>query len=547
MKMKKILFSLGILGLALTSCNDFLEEENLSNETAESFYVTAEGFESLVNANYADLKIIYGQNPWLYAAGTDMYAAGRDPEPPGLSEYTLLTPSEGEVAHLYDNAYEAIQHANIALHYADITEQTSTLNNRIGEIKFLRANAYFLLVQTYGGVSLVTDYIQEPVLEFERNSAEEVYAFIINELEEALELVPESGTYNGRVTKRVVRNLLAKVYLTRGYEDFGSANDFSTAASLADQVIGGQTLDIDYADLWVPGNELNSEVIFSVQFDPSSINVQAGKYGNRQANFFGPYMGGSEVAGDAPRRTYVLCVTQYALDVFEEGDERYEATFMTEVFERYYDYYDVPKSDHDDLTVSTYYAPQWASSTADTIAYRAIHPDADIRVYGTYNAIDGDVQNNFELIPVKKFDDPDAVFDTDNVGTSGRDLILSRLGETYLIAAEAYLQAGQPGTGLLRLNEVRRRAGVADALLSEFDIDYILDERARELLGEYHRWFDLKRTGKLVERAVLYHPRINSAANFQGNNGELKILRPIPQTAIDLNQNKDFPQNPAYE
>ncbi|MBX2843736.1 MAG: RagB/SusD family nutrient uptake outer membrane protein, partial [Flammeovirgaceae bacterium] len=83
------------------------------------------------------------------------------------------------------------------------------------------------------------------------------------------------------------------------------------------------------------------------------------------------------------------------------------------------------------------------------------------------------------------------------------------------------------------------------ATIGEFDIDYILDERARELLGEYHRWFDLKRTGKLVERASAHHPLIESE-NFNGNNGELKILRPIPQKAIDLNQNKDFPQNPAY-
>ena len=77
------------------------------------------------------------------------------------------------------------------------------------------------------------------------------------------------------------------------------------------------------------------------------------------------------------------------------------------------------------------------------------------------------------------------------------------------------------------------------------DSDYILDERGRELLGEYKRWFDLKRTGTLIARASQYNYTIK-AANFNGNDGEKKILRPIPQSALDLNPNKDFPQNPGY-
>jgi hypothetical protein len=68
-------------------------------------------------------------------------------------------------------------------------------------------------------------------------------------------------------------------------------------------------------------------------------------------------------------------------------------------------------------------------------------------------------------------------------------------------------------------------------------------------MGEYCRWFDLKRTGKLVERASLHHYRIKAnggASSFIGTGGALKILRPIPQDVIDLNQNKNFPQNPGY-
>lgn len=538
--MKKIYLIIGLFGIILSSCSNFLEEENLSNTTAEDFYVTSEGFNSLVNANYAQLREIYGGDAYMFCSGTDLYVEGRTPEPEGLSKYEQLGPSSSGIDVIYNSCYKAIQTANTAIHYGDLTEQTSNLNTLLGEVKYLRANAYFLLVQTYGGVPLVTDYIDGPVVAFDRNSAEEIYNFILSELNEALSMV-SNGPYTGRVTKRAVQHLLAKVYLTRGYEPFSSSTDFSDAASFADQAIGGQTLDIPFEQLWSPDNQMNDEVLFSVQYSASSTSTDPTVLGNRQSAFFAPYQGGSEVAGDAPYRTYNLCPTQFAIDLFTQDDERYKATFMIEVYDRYYDYYDV--SDHSSLNVFHYYAPKWASSSTDLTVYATAHPGATIHPYGEYVPSYG-FSSDYQTLPTKKFDDPTAPFSDNRPST--RDIVLSRLGDTYLIAAEAYLQAGDPGTGLQRLNEVRRRAGVADATLGEFDIDYILDERARELFGEYHRWFDLKRTGKLVERASAHNYLIQES-NFNGANGQLKILRPIPQDAIDLNQNKEFPQNPAYD
>lgn len=525
-----------------TGCEKFLEEDIRSNVTAEDFYLTEGGFESLVNANYSSLREIYGQEPWLFMAGTDLYVEGRDQQPVGLSQYTQLTPSSEGVGFLYNVCYEAIKNANVALYYADITEQTPDIEQRKGEIKFMRANAYFLLVQTYGGVSLVTEIITEPVTEFERNAAEEVYAFIISELEEALTMV-DDGPYVGRVNRRAVEDLLAKVHLTRAYESFAADDDFETAAAYADAVIDGQELTIPFGELWRPGNEENEEVIFSVQFDDESISADPTGLGHRQQNFFGPYLGGVEVAGDAPYKSYNLLPTRFALDLFTQEDERWEGTFMVEVYERYYDYFDV--DDKSGLTVVHFYEPQWFDA-ADSIAYRLENPDAVYHSYGLHDPDGGDVSLDYSTIIVKKFDDPNSVFAAGEDGrVSSRDFIVARLAETYLVAAEAYLGAGDPDTGLDRLNEVRQRAGVADAALAGFDIDYILDERGRELLGEYKRWFDLKRTGRLVERASA-HNRLVEEDNFEGNNGELKILRPIPQDALDLNQNKEFPQNPAY-
>jgi hypothetical protein len=557
--MKKIILILGLIVTVFSSCNDYIEEESLSNVPADATYKTASGFQLLVNTNYAWLKGIYGGNPWLFESGTDMYAEGRTPEPAGLSQYTQLIPSSSNVDELYNSCYQLIQSVNKTVYYSTVTEQTSNLNTLVGEAKFLRANAYFLLVQTYGGVPIVLDNITTPVLSFKRNTAEEVYAQIIADLDASLASVG-TGVYSttGKVNKRAVNDLLAKVYLTKGYETFGTAADFTKAAAYADAAIAGQALNVAFDQLFKPGNDLNAETIFSVQYDKASTSTDPTKLGNNQFYYFSSYLGGAETG--APLRSYNLCPTDYALGLYEKGDKRWEATFMTEILEGpettngvtknilYYPYY--RSTNPASLKVRHFYAPKWFTA-ADRLAWETANASRKSATfvyhpYGEYSAAYTLIKNlDCYTIPVKKFDDPDPTTPSSTGPVSTRDIIVSRLGETYLIAAEAYLKAGVPSTGLDRLNEVRRRAGVANATLAQFNIDYILDERGRELLGEYKRWFDLKRTGTLVARASAHNYKIK-AANFVGVDGKLKILRPIPQSVLDLNQNKDFPQNPGY-
>jgi starch-binding outer membrane protein, SusD/RagB family len=543
MKMKKILRILVTFLLITTySCSDFIEEDIRSFNDADQYYRTAEGFESLINVNFSQLREIYGNDPWLFEAGTDLYAQGRNVEPPGLSQYTQLNSSSTGVEMLYNACYNAILKANTGLYYSTLTQQTSTIPVRKGELKFLRANAYFLLVQTYGGVGLVTDYSPTAVLQFDRSSAETIYTFIVKELEESLALI--SANTGSRINKRAVQHLLAKVHLTRAYETFAAPTDFATAASYADAAIAGNGLTLSYSALWTPGNEANSEVLFAVQYDATSVTADPQNLGNKQANFFSSYLGGPGLG--APYRTYTLCPTAFAIGLFEQNDTRWAATFMTEVYTRYNDFYESPTLTA--ANVRHFYEPKWFT-LADRAAYKASHPgvlspSTNYHNYGTYRAAIG-LNSDYQTIPVKKFDDPKAPYASgNNSRVSRRDFIVSRLAETYLIAAEAYLNTN-PTTGLARLNVVRARAGVPNATLAEFNIDYILDERARELLGEYHRWFDLKRTGKLVQRASLYNYLIQTT-NFNGSGGNLKILRPIPQEALDLNRNKSYPQNPAY-
>lgn len=559
--MKKIIILLGLFVTLFSSCNDYIEEESLSNVPADPTYKTASGFQLLINSNYASLKNIYGGAPWLFCSGTDMYAEGRTPEPAGLADYTLLIPSSVGVEQLYKSCYQTIQSVNKTIYYSTITEQNANVPVLVGEAKFIRANAYFLLVQTYGGVPIVDENITSAMLAFDRNTAEEVYTHIIKDLEESLASVGTAAYASaGKVNKRAVNDLLAKVYLTRGYETFGTASDFTKAATYADAAIAGQSLNIPFADLFkattTSNNDLNAETIFSVQYSVASTSTSPTTLGNNQFYYFGPYLGGSETNG-APLRSYNLCPTAYALGLYEKGDTRWNATFMTEIFEYkrptdgktvlYTPYYDtsIPVAD---LRVRHFYEPKWFTAT-DKANYMATSKRSANFVYhpwGEYTAEHTLIDNrDCYTIPVKKFDDPTPTTPNTAGNVSTRDIILSRLSETYLIAAEAYLKAGQSGTGLDRLNEVRRRAGVANAIAAEFNIDYILDERGRELLGEYKRWFDLKRTGTLVARASAHNYKVK-AANFVGVGGNLKILRPIPQLALDLNQNKVFPQNPAY-
>ena len=374
-------------------------------------------------------------------------------------------------------------------------------------------------------------------------------------MNEALALVQDNPTEFGRVSKRAIRHYLAKVYLTRGYETFGSREDFVQAAALADAAIAGQALTISFENLFFPGNERNAEVLFSIQYDPASIqNPQTG--GNNQNYWFGPYMGGQGAAQGYPQRAYRLVPTMYLFDAFTQNDARFDATFMLEYYTRYYDYYD-KSSERNNLNVRFYYAPKWASSEADIAAWRAANPTrrnaTQVIPYSpAWEASNSTALDN-ATPAIKKFDDPKAAFGNP---TSTRDIFLARLGETYLIAAEAYFKLGDNATAAQRINEVRRRAAKpgTEALMqitaADVTINFILDERARELAGEYHRWLDLKRTGTLMERTKLYNRDIRNWYNrgidpFGGAGGAFKILRPIPSRALILNEG-EFEQNPGY-
>jgi hypothetical protein len=130
---------------------------------------------------------------------------------------------------------------------------------------------------------------------------------------------------------------------------------------------------------------------------------------------------------------------------------------------------------------------------------------------------------------------------------SARDVFVIRLAEMYLIAAEAKMKTGDNDSAAYYINQIRTRAALPGRTAqmqitsAQVNLDFILDERARELCGEQLRWFDLKRTGKLASRIQSMNP--DAAIYFQ----PFHTVRPIPQAQLDAITNKaDFLQNTGY-
>ena len=128
--MKKLKFLIYLItAVTISSCKDFLDEENKSNINSEEYYKTAEGYPGIVNASYASLRSVYSE-PWLFCAGTDLFVEGRNAQPEGISEYRVLTPDEASVTNFYRNTYAAI------LRFILMTKRLRTLTCRYEKARY---------------------------------------------------------------------------------------------------------------------------------------------------------------------------------------------------------------------------------------------------------------------------------------------------------------------------------------------------------------------------------------------------------------------------
>jgi hypothetical protein len=559
--MKKIFKPLVVVALMLTGCSDFLEEDNKGGISNDDFYKTETGYQTLVTASYNTLRTSYRNTPWLQLAGTDIYNLSRGFAERGLMEYEQLYPENGQVKTFYQNSYNAIQTINMALYYSDIA-QLSDANRKIltAELKFLRAFYHFLLVEQFGGIIINNEATFAPRMDLPRASLADSYQFIISEMEAAL---PDLGTAKAKVNKRTANHYLAKVYLTRGW-DLGSNADFEKAKTYATAAINGQNITIPFEQLWSPTNQNNEEVIFAVQYDAKSIASESD--GNNQQGIFGPYLGGSEL-----NHKYMngnIFPSWNLHNFFKENDARYEATFMLTIYDQYFDYYDASKNKNT-IPIRAHYPRVWGReyTAADSIAYRAAHAGqiaSNFRFYpfrSDENRYRASFESDMFMPVVKKFDSPStrAIF---NTHASVRDIVLARVAETYFLYAEACIGLNDLPTAAQYVQKVLDRPGnskngtklvpnvdiaTAGSQIAALDAYHI--ETAKEFVGEYNRWPELRRTKRLKDLTGRYNfdiRRIGVNPAFLGIGGADKIYRPIPQDAINLND-AQITQNPGYQ
>ncbi|MFD2034036.1 RagB/SusD family nutrient uptake outer membrane protein [Belliella marina] len=524
-----------LLILTMSSCVD-LTENMITDTVADVQFSTPEGLDEALIGAYQPLRWFYGREPGMLMNlyGTDLFQEGQsynswwDNYGPGLNASTRLEPS-GDVL-VWEHFYRGINYANTVISRSEnIAIDASLKNAKVAEARFLRAHYYFVLVQHFGAVHLTLEETKEVELEAYRTPEEEIYKAIVEDLEFGIANLPVQQIQYGRPTKYAAVNHLAKVYLTM--------KNWDKAAELAMEVINEgpyQLLD-NYADVFDPFNQRHSEVIWSVQWGD---NPEVNNPGNELQRFFSPrqwLLPG--LVGDDTFHVGIarFWPTDYALttlygndyrtmELNTKNDSRYHATFK-EVWE-YNDAANIPAGRAIGDTAAWFTNDPLMQELSDADA--ALLPYRLVRIKDRNDVFSPTVQKH--RYPILR--------------NNGRDYMYMRLGETYLIAAEALMMQGKLSEAAGYFNTLRSRAaypGIEIPLITpeQLDIDEILDERGRELAGELHRWPDLKRTGKLLERVRKYNPK--AASNIR----EHHQLRPIPQTQIDRTKN-EFGQNPGY-
>jgi|1048.fasta_scaffold00873_3 hypothetical protein len=626
------------LALASTGCKkSFLDEFNPGNRTTDNYYTTAAGYESLVTSCYPLLRNIT-QIRTLTLNGTDMFAAN------GWTG-TLLFPTQttqlgsafdaydirlnssiAELQSLWDLLYREINRCNAVVERAaDVTNMNDSVKAvRVAEAKFLRSISLFWAVQQWGDIPMPLSETQTASLEVKKVPAKDIYAKIISDLNESIPKLPTSQKDAGRVTKGAAKFLLARVYLTRGWNFNnslgGTPADFSSALALCDDLIasGLYPLEANWNNLWPIHNKnpkketataassvaianASKEVIFAVQYanplaynGDANLSTSTGQIGNNMHTVFSD--GPNSVAQESRTSTYnrflpAHKVTWAALRLFDpQKDVRYEGTFNSVTYATINGSVSLANNKPYPQAKNISFAV--GDTTAIVLPWNRPVPVEDLGVnipggtkkYAVSNSIDlfwlGKITSPSQQIidPMAwnspmfwKFWQPGILYGD---GYSTFNDPLFRSAELYLMAAEAIVKGAtgaKLGTADVYYNKVLDRALASNAGQSPvraanpgnvledvsnvvsyratpatINIDMILDEYGRELLGEGNeRWYQLKRTGKLIERAIKYNGwtswGLAGTAQIQAKH----LLRPIPQGMLD-NSNPRIEQNPGY-
>lgn len=585
MKRNKIIYTI-CLATALTACQKRLDEVNPGGATADATWTTPQGFVTAVNGAYQEQRAWYGKEDGLLISesGTDLwFNANKSNYANQVTRYEGLSGATPSVSlAVFRLFYKAINLCNAGINRIDNAGFTDVAdkNRRLGELRFLRAFYYWHIVEQFGGVSLRTNETTTVELTANRSPISAFYDLIISDLKFASENLPLPsfwGAEYSRASKKSALGLLARAYLSRAYYATGEerTNYFTLARNTANEVISrkaefGVDLWANPADLWNPANNKNNKEALYIISNSTNTAIDYDANGNRLHAWFltqysnKPGLIQSIAYGfDTQRR---LQPTRYLLDLFNEQlDARYAASFQetwvanattpgTTAFT-----WTTAQANTYGKAASVVGTPVVSGSSLSLMITKNVIPDKATRPYvvidrdDLYNA-NGTIKSLTDFVPLKKFLDYNRTVPNSQPGFN--DIMVIRLAEMYLIAAEAEFQLGNYTAAATQLNVLRTRAAVKTpinqtaamqttaAAVQTGGIDFILDERARELCGEQIRWFDLKRTltgEQFVARIKTANPDITAVQAFHR-------LRPVPLVELNaLANGAEFGQNPGYQ
>lgn len=456
------------------SCSRMLEENPESYISEHQFFQTKEDADASVLSIYSYLTNNHSRNMYILTATTTdeggVSPGGADP----LKDYTFDA-NHGTISEFWQNHYRVITRANVSLAGIPTIDMDETLKNSLlAEARFLRAVAYFRMVQFFGKVPLVLVPIKSAEnTNIHRSSVDSIYNQIIEDLTFAESHLPKyNNTVEGRPSVPAATGMLTKVYLTRGNWDkavekaeafFSNHKDF-------------QLMD-KFSDVFTPETQPNKENIWV-------LNFKAGLPGDQQFEL--KYYLPRDLPGARGLSRYLPTAAIY--NSYQTGDLRKDWTFFTSYT----------------TGGRTYtFPPHW-----------------------------------------HKFMDYRTLSNTDDNDT---DVPLIRFADMLLMYAEALNEKSGPVTAAYdAVNAVRRRAygikvpspavDLQPALSKDDFRKAVWQERKWEFAGEWHRWFDLKRTGRLL----------STVAQFVGKEVDSRYdLFPVPQREMDINTSLK-PQNPGY-
>ena len=558
--------------LLLSSCDGYLEE-NPKGLISDAYAKTEEGVESLILSFYQQNRYL-PQRLMLFAdTGTDvttygMKGTGWAYESSYYDDAKLISNSVNSEYWKY--LYQILNIANTRIQYLEETPISSEKKKEqlTSEVYALRAFYLFLIVETYGPASHYADTPSQTVItEGYQPGIATFYKRILSDLDIAFKNldIPQNTKW-GRMNIGVAKAIKMRVLMAlAAYEDniiteagYTKQQCYEETIMLCNSLINDYNYKLleDYASIFDVNNQINDEIIWSIQYTRDLVyNGMDGK--KIDCNFLHRYFVGwcnksvtnsnqnidglwshSRVYG---REFRVGMPTYYYISCFNKYDKRREETFQT-AWCRIPDNWNNDPDYSDTLLIRTLdvVSPEFVQ----TYKNRGIIVDNLSDIYDTVTGIPT-IDGRSCYHTITKFLDPSR--DEAKREEGFKDVILLRMGEVYITLAEAYVRTNQVDKAVNTITDLRKRTLIPGheeemkVTASDMDIDFILEEGARELGCELNRWYMLKRSGKLVEWVKEHNPDISLIQDYH-------IYRPLPQDALYEVSNLDqFVQNKGYK